>query len=47
MLAPTAHGALHYEILDRTSPWRKKGLAILFHHGIGSGAENKNSHYRG
>ena len=37
-LAQTAHGALHYETLDRTSPWQKAGLPILFHHGIGSSA---------
>ena len=37
-LAQTAHGALHYEILDRSSPWQKAGLPILFHHGIGSSA---------
>src|SRR3954462_2801164 len=35
-IAATAHGALHYEVLDRTAPWQKPGLPILFHHGIGS-----------
>src|SRR3954468_466669 len=35
-IAATAHGPLHYEALDKTAPWRKPGLPILFHHGIGS-----------
>src|SRR5437660_11440457 len=35
-IAATAHGALHYEVLDKTAPWRKPGLPILFHDGIGS-----------
>jgi len=37
-LAQTAHGALHYEMLDRASPWQK-AAPILFHHGIGSSAD--------
>jgi len=37
-LAQTAHGALHYEMLDQPSTWHKSGLPILFHHGIGSSA---------
>jgi len=37
-LAQTAHGALHYETVDHPGPWQKKGLPILFHHGIGSSA---------
>jgi pimeloyl-ACP methyl ester carboxylesterase len=37
-LAQTAHSALHYETLDRTSPWQKPELPVLFHHGIGSSA---------
>jgi 3-oxoadipate enol-lactonase len=35
-LAQTTHGALHYETLDQTVAWRRPGLPILFHHGIGS-----------
>lgn len=38
-LAATAHGALHFEILDQTAPWQKRGAPILFHHGIGSRSE--------
>ena len=38
-LASTGSGALHYEIVDQTAPWRDSGEAILFHHGIGSCAE--------
>jgi pimeloyl-ACP methyl ester carboxylesterase len=37
-LAQTAHGALHYEVLDRTTPWQNAGLPVLFHHGIGAGS---------
>ncbi len=37
-LAQTAHGALHYETLDHSSPWQKSALPVLFHHGIGSSA---------
>jgi pimeloyl-ACP methyl ester carboxylesterase len=35
-LAATAHGALHYEVVDKTASWQRPGLPILFHHGIGS-----------
>jgi pimeloyl-ACP methyl ester carboxylesterase len=37
-LANTAHGALHYEIVDHVAPWRKRRETILFHHGIGGSA---------
>ena len=37
--APTAHGALHYEVVDRVAPWRTDKPTILFHHGIGASAE--------
>ena len=37
-LAQTKDGALHYEMLDHTVPWRTPGLPILFHHGIGASA---------
>ncbi len=32
----TAQGALHYEVVEQTTPWQVRGLPILFHHGIGS-----------
>lgn len=38
-LARTAHGALHYDIVDRVAPWQAGGDPILFHHGIGGSAE--------
>src|SRR5947208_2121190 len=38
-IARTAHGALHYDLLDQVVPWQAGGLPILFHHGIGSSAE--------
>ena len=34
-LANTAHGALHYEIVDHVAPWNSARETILFHHGIG------------
>jgi pimeloyl-ACP methyl ester carboxylesterase len=42
-LARTAHGALHYDIVDQTAPWQMApwqtgGEPILFHHGIGGSA---------
>ena len=37
-LAQTMHGALHYDIVDQTTPWQKPRDAIVFHHGIGSSA---------
>lgn len=36
--APTRHGPLHYETIDRVLPWRRPALPILFHHGIGASA---------
>ena len=36
--AGTAHGTLHYEVVDHVAPWREKRLPILFHHGIGASA---------
>jgi pimeloyl-ACP methyl ester carboxylesterase len=38
-LVPTAHGNLHYEVVDRVVPWQPLRHAILFHHGIGASAE--------
>src|SRR5882672_5419233 len=38
-LARTAHGALHYDLLDQVVPWQAGGDPILFHHGIGGSAE--------
>jgi pimeloyl-ACP methyl ester carboxylesterase len=35
-LAPTAHGALYYEVIDRVVPGEKRRDPILFHHGIGA-----------
>lgn len=35
-LAPTAHGALYFEVIDRVLPWEERRLPILFHHGIGA-----------
>lgn len=37
-LASTAHGALHYDLLDQVAPWQAGGDPILFHHGIGASA---------
>jgi pimeloyl-ACP methyl ester carboxylesterase len=37
-LANTAHGALHYEIVDHVAPWNGAAQTILFHHGIGGSA---------
>ena len=37
-LAATAHGPLHVEIIDQVVPWRRPGLPVLFHHGIGASA---------
>ena len=34
----TAQGALHYEVVEQTTPWQVRGLPILFHHGVGSSA---------
>jgi len=38
-LADTAHGTLHYDVVDQVVPWQTGGDPILFHHGIGAGAE--------
>ncbi|HTR83435.1 MAG TPA: alpha/beta hydrolase [Reyranella sp.] len=38
-LAQTADGALHYDAVEATAPWRPASLPILFHHGIGSCGE--------
>jgi pimeloyl-ACP methyl ester carboxylesterase len=38
-LVATAHGALHYDVVDQVAPWQAGGAPILFHHGIGSSAE--------
>jgi pimeloyl-ACP methyl ester carboxylesterase len=38
-LVRTAHGALHYDLLDQVAPWQAAGQPILFHHGIGSSGE--------
>lgn len=37
-LADTAHGTLHYDVVDLVSPWSPARLPILFHHGIGASA---------
>src|SRR3954469_7960594 len=37
--ARSAHGALHYDLLDQVVPWQVGGQPILFHHGIGSSAQ--------
>lgn len=37
-LAPSAHGGLYFESVERTSPWRQPRDAIVFHHGIGASA---------
>ncbi len=37
-LAVTAHGALHYDVVDQAAPWERENLPILFHHGIGASA---------
>jgi len=36
--AQTAHGALHYDLVDVPAPWNETGEPVLFHHGIGSSA---------
>ena len=38
-LAPTSHGALYYEVIDRVAPGQAQRDPILFHHGIGASAE--------
>jgi pimeloyl-ACP methyl ester carboxylesterase len=38
-LAATAHGTLHYDVIDQVAPWRQPRAPILFHHGIGAGAD--------
>ncbi|MCW5733207.1 MAG: alpha/beta hydrolase [Enhydrobacter sp.] len=35
-LAATAHGPLHFEVVEQTAPWQERCLPILFHHGVGS-----------
>src|SRR5689334_21146152 len=37
-LVPTAHGSLHYDVVDQTAPWQRPRDVILFHHGIGASA---------
>lgn len=37
--AGTAHGALHYDVVDQVAPWQVGGDPVLFHHGIGAGAD--------
>ena len=37
-IAETAHGALHYDVVDQVAPWRSGSDPILFHHGIGASA---------
>lgn len=37
-LAATAHGSLHYTVIDHAAPWQPERLPILFHHGIGASA---------
>ncbi len=37
-LAATAHGSLHYDLVDLVTPWQRPRLPILFHHGIGASA---------
>lgn len=37
-LVATAHGSLHYDVVDQVAPWRPENLPILFHHGIGASA---------
>lgn len=36
--ADTAHGRLHYEVIDYPGPWQRDRETILFHHGIGGSA---------
>jgi 3-oxoadipate enol-lactonase len=37
--AQTAHGALHYDVVDQTLPGKRRGDPVLFHHGIGASAD--------
>ena len=37
-LAPTPHGTVSYEVIDRVAPWERRREPILFHHGIGASA---------
>ena len=42
-LVSTAHGKLHYDVVDpmvpwQVAPWHRPRLPILFHHGIGASA---------
>ncbi len=37
--AETAHGALHYDVVDRVAPSQVESDPVLFHHGIGASAE--------
>ena len=34
--AQTAHGSIHYEVVDQVAPWAPGGETIIFHHGIGA-----------
>jgi pimeloyl-ACP methyl ester carboxylesterase len=36
--ADTAHGRLHYDVIDHVAPWVGERETILFHHGIGGSA---------
>lgn len=38
-LAPTQHGSLYYDVIDRVAPWEQKRDPILFHHGIGASSD--------
>ena len=29
-------GALHFEVIDATPPWRREAPLVVFHHGIGA-----------
>ena len=35
----TAHGALYYEVIDLTPPWRTGPATMIFHHGVGTNAD--------
>lgn len=37
-LAGTAHGTLHYDVVDQVAPGHGAAESILFHHGIGASA---------
>ncbi len=35
----TADGALYYEVIDLTPPWRTQPATVIFHHGVGTNAD--------